>query len=387
MPVSSPIDELDNSSLFLLHGGYKRNYYLYILSILIVFIVLACLSFIRLDLSIRSRGIIRPANERTEIRSILSGIVDSVFYREGALVRKDEILLRLKDNSVRAKLQTNQFGIDQCKIFIHDLNLLTSEGKLNPFIVRRLISPLYQGQAIRYIHRLEEQEAALKKANKEIQMNTFLANEKVISPKEFFDIRIQQERVSASYKAFRQEQQTDWQQDLVRYESELFRYEEQKSQLRSDASYYEIRAPVTGYLQGINTRYKGSLLLANETICSISPEAELLAECYISTKDIGLVRKNQNVQFQVDAFNYNYFGVFTGKVIAIDNDYVILDNTPVFKVRCKFDNNQLQIKKGRFPKLKKGLSLQSRFVIGQRTAWQLLFDKIDNWLDPTAPDY
>ncbi|HTQ65405.1 MAG TPA: HlyD family efflux transporter periplasmic adaptor subunit [Puia sp.] len=387
MPVSSSVDELENSYFFLLHGGYRQNHFLYTFSIIIILVAVTALPFIRIDLSVRSRGMTRPANERTEIRSAISGIIDSVFYEEGSLVRKDEIVLKLRDSELKGKSKMNRFGLDQCRNFIKDLQLLTREKILNLSIVNRLVSPLYQGQAIHYIHQLAEQEALLRKANKEIEMNAYLAKEKIISPKEFFDIQVQQERVLASFKAFRQEQLSGWQQDLVRYESELSGQEEQENQLAFDAAHYEIRAPVTGYIQGMGVRYKGSLLQANEAICSISPEAEIVAECYISTRNIGFIRKNQRVQFQVDAFDYNYFGVLTGKVIAIDNDYVILDNTPVFKVRCKFDSSQLQIKRDMPYDLKKGLSFQARFIIGQRTAWQLLFDKIDNWLDPVAPDY
>jgi len=126
-------------------------------------------------------------------------------------------------------------------------------------------------------------------------------------------------------------------------------------------------------------------LQANETLCNISPEEALIGECYVQTKDIGLLKKGQVARYQLEAFDYNYFGVLTGKIISIDNDFTTIDNKPVFKVRCSFDNDQLYLKNRFTGQLKKGLGFQASFVVTRRSLWQLLFDKLDDWLNPNAP--
>ena len=40
------------------------------------------------------------------------------------------------------------------------------------------------------------------------------------------------------------------------------------------------------------------------------------------------------------------------------------------------------LKNGYSRPLKKGMTLQARFVITKRSLWQLVYDKIDNWLNP-----
>ena len=104
-----------------------------------------------------------------------------------------------------------------------------------------------------------------------------------------------------------------------------------------------------------------------------------------STRDIGLIKQNQTVKYQIDAFDYKYFGILTGKVIAIDNDFTVIDNKPIFKVRCTFDTTQLGLKNGFTGKMKKGLTFQARFYITERTLWRLLWDKIEDWLNPNSP--
>ncbi len=73
-----------------------------------------------------------------------------------------------------------------------------------------------------------------------------------------------------------------------------------------------------------------------------------------------------------------------GKVASIDNDFTVINNEPAFKVRCVFNQSQLHLKNGYTGHLKKGLTLQANFIIANRTLWQLLFDNINDWINPSA---
>lgn len=216
-------------------------------------------------------------------------------------------------------------------------------------------------------------------------MFTKLLKDNVIARKEHFDKEIEAERLKAAFEAFKNDQLTSWQNDLQKYKSEVSQLRAQQKKIETDKKNHYIYAPVSGVIQNINTRYKGNFIAAGESLCIISPETNLIGECYVSIRDIGLIQVGQDARFQVDAFDYNYFGILTGKIISIDNDFSIVENKPVFKVRCTFDSTQLHLKNGYKGELKKGLSFQARFVVAERTLLQLLFDKIDDWLNPTAP--
>lgn len=362
-------------------GGYP----IYLILLFGIISALSCLPFIYTDISVKASGITRPISERTEVKSVISGIIDSLLYKEGDRVAKEAVILRIKDLTSQGKRTLTQFEITQHEQLIHDLGLLTADKVFLPEIIEQLYSPLYKEQAGRFIHQKTDQEASLKKANKELEMNTSLAKEKVISPKEFFDIQINQEKIQSLYKAFTQEQLSTWQQDLSKYRLALSQYQQQMQQVNADAGYYKVKAPVSGIIQGMNARYPGGLLQANETLCTISPEEAIIGECYVPTKDIGFLKKGQPARYQLEAFNYNYFGVLTGKIISIDNDFSAIENKPVFKIRCSFDSNQLRLTNGFTGQLKKGLGFQVRFVVARRSLWQLLFDKLDDWLNPDAP--
>lgn len=378
-------ENLENTSLTYLPKIKHRSYLLYLFLLLAIACSLTSMPFIHTNISIKATGITRPLSERTEVKSMISGIIDSVIFKEGDLIQKNATILRMKDPNSKSKRIVNQFEIFQRESFIHDLTILTSAKEITQSLLDQLISPLYKQQAARFIHQKSDQESSLKKAIKEVEINSSLASDKVISAKEFFDIQINSEKIQSAYKAFIQEQLSVWQLDLAKYRLELSQYQQQNQQINTDAAYFEVKAPTAGIIQGINTRYSGGLLQANETLCSISPEESIIGECYIQTKDIGLLKKGQKARYQFEAFNYNYFGVLTGKIISIDNDFIPVNNKPAFKVRCSFDSIQLHLKNGFTGRLKKGLGFQASFIVARRSLWQLLFDKLDDWLNPNAP--
>ena len=71
-----------------------------------------------------------------------------------------------------------------------------------------------------------------------------------------------------------------------------------------------------------------------------------------------------------------------GKVSQLLNDVVLIDQKPMFRVRCVLDKNSLQLKNGYQGNIQKGLTFTARFQLNRRSLWQLLFDKVDNWLNP-----
>jgi HlyD family secretion protein len=121
---------------------------------------------------------------------------------------------------------------------------------------------------------------------------------------------------------------------------------------------------------------------AGETLLVISPDSNLLAECYVSPKDIGLLKVGMPVNFQVDAFNYNEWGLLPGEITDIANDFTLMNEQPVFKVKCQLLKKSLALRNGYAANLKKGMTLRGRFVVTQRTLFQLLYDTIDDWVNP-----
>jgi len=103
---------------------------------------------------------------------------------------------------------------------------------------------------------------------------------------------------------------------------------------------------------------------------------------YVTPRDIGLLQPGNPARILVDAFNYNDWGFITGRVTEISDDFVMIEDRPVFRVGVALDRTELQLRNGFRGKLKKGMTLQARFMVTERTLFQLLRDDINDWLNP-----
>jgi multidrug resistance efflux pump len=359
-----------------------RSFSVFGLIILLLISVFISLPFIRITISVKTSGLTRPTNERTELKPVLPGIIDSLLVKEGDTVQQGQLIATIKDNITAPRFILNEFELKQRLGFISDLEKLTTTSNHQTLVLQ---TPLYRQQLNKFLFQLNGQLAAIKKVQREQEINNLLIKDKVIAPKEHFDKEIEAEQLQASFNALKNEQITSWQNDLQRFKLEVSQFTAQRNQIETDKKNHFIYAPVSGVVQNVNTRYAGGFISAGETLCIISPQSNLIGECYVSTRDVGLLKINQPARFQIDAFDYNYFGILTGRIISIDNDFSIVENKPVFKVRCSFDWTQLLLKNGYKGELKKGLTFQARFVVAERTLWQLLFDTVDDWFNPTAP--
>jgi HlyD family secretion protein len=88
---------------------------------------------------------------------------------------------------------------------------------------------------------------------------------------------------------------------------------------------------------------------------------------------------------QVDAFNYLDWGSVHGRILDISDDFLLVDGRPAFRVRCAMAEGRLSLKNGVTGRLKKGMTLQGRFLVARRSLFQLLYDNVNDWLNPMQP--
>lgn len=158
--------------------------------------------------------------------------------------------------------------------------------------------------------------------------------------------------------------------------------ESQITRLEKDKTQYFILAPISGNIVQYAGVREGNFITAGQTLAQIASDNNLLVECYISPTDIGYIREGQDVNIQIDAFDYRQWGLLHGKVIEIVSDIINIENQPFFKVKCSINKNYMELKNGYKGSLKKGMTLTGRFTLTERSLANLLFDKVDNWMNP-----
>jgi len=353
-----------------------RSKAIYGLILVMILSVFVSLPLVQVDISSQSRGVIRSPYENTTIQSALYGEVTSYRMLENKMVQKGDTLIILNSDKLNEQIALANKKIQENDLFISDIACLLS-AKYN-----QLLTPKYRGEYYRYQAKLNEQRISVSYLRKELATQKSLADQKVISNFDYLQSKNNYDKANEQLKALEQDYQTNWVADQTTLNQQNNELISNIKQIEKEKQQYVILAPMSGSLVQVAGFQKGNFISPGQNLAYISTNNLLLAECYISPSDIGYIRQNQPVTFQFDAFNYHDWGMLQGKVSQLLNDVVVIDQEPMFRVRCTLDKNSLQLKNGYRGNIQKGLTFTARFKLNRRSLWQLLFDKVDNWLNP-----
>lgn len=332
-----------------------------------------------ITISVGSPAIIKPSSDVSILKSFMTGKVKESFVHENLYVKRNQTLYILDSEILNDQERTFTAKGDDIIRFTDDLNAL-----LNNEDSKQINTSFYQQSSFNYRQKVVESKTRLNKVQADYNRNKKLHSEKVIADAEFENFQFELNKAKNDLALIKENQRSQWQNDLRTYERELQDIEGQLAQLQKQRNNLIIKAPVSGTIQNVAGIYAGSTVIAGQDLAQISPDTSLIVEAYLSPNDIGLIRKKMEARFQIDAFNYNQWGVASGIVEEISNDVQLIDNRPMFKVRCSLNKKFLQLKNGYQGFLKKGMTLQARFMVTERTLWQLLYDKADDWLNPNT---
>ncbi|MGL5112905.1 MAG: HlyD family secretion protein, partial [Flavobacterium sp.] len=173
-----------------------------------------------------------------------------------------------------------------------------------------------------------------------------------------------------------------WENQKRELEERVKSIEGSVAKIKVEENNYVVVAPISGTIESFSGLQVGSFINASQPIATISATDRLIVESTISPNDIGLIKKNQAVKFQIDAFNYNQWGLLEGKVIDIDRNITIQEEQAFFKVRSIMNTTEMRLDSGYKTKVSKGMTLTTRYTIARRSLYDLLFDKMDDWLNP-----
>lgn len=372
-----PINLTQNLAAFYL-SKHKKSTAIYMLVLLAFILGIAALPLINIAITFQSRGQIRPVSESNTIVASVSGKIKELNITENETVHKGATLLVLNTDKIEAQIALQQTKLTATQAFIADLTGLTLR-KSNC----QVTSLVYKKELQQY--RKQIQGLTIKRNYHQQELKRFkqLFEKGVVAAIEHQQKIYDAKSSAAEIINLKNNQLSKWQNQLLQYTQDTINLSSQIAQLNEDKKQYVIKTPIAGTIKNYSGIKAGNFVVPNQTIAEISPNGNLIVECLVSPKDIGFLKEKMTVNFQVDAYNYNQWGLAKGVVTEIFNDISMVNNEPVFRVRCKLITPHLQLKNGFVGQLKKGMTLTGRFKVTERTLWQLLYDKMDDWLNPT----
>jgi membrane fusion protein len=158
---------------------------------------------------------------------------------------------------------------------------------------------------------------------------------------------------------------------------------EQRAQMLADRA-YEISAPVSGRVTALQAEV-GSTVDGTTPLMVIVPDGSPLhADVYAPSSAIGFVKPGQEVRLLYDAFPYQRFGSFGGRVHRVSR--TVLDpkeiaaplkiDEPVYRIEVTVPRQQVEAF-GKAQLLQPGMTLSANLILDRRSFLQWLLEPLN----------
>ena len=354
---------------------------LYLTTLALTVAAAAALPMVQVPITVQASGILRPTIERQEARAAESGIVHAVFARDGERVRAGDTLLVLDVGSVAVRLATSDSIAQARASELADLATLLDAG--DSVVASRDLRTTHRRQQSRE-HAVTLTELIAREAAEQRETDRLhaLLARGFIAPEQVERQDGTQRAAAAAVREHLERTRSQWSEAHARMADELRRLSAERAELADALGRHVVIAPVAGTVELAASLSAGSVLQRGERVATVSPNTELIGEVLLTARDIALVRRGTPARLMIDALNYREWGAMDAMVIEVADDALLTGDQPVFRVRCHLARNELRLRGGQRAPLGKGMTFRARFVVAERSLLQLLFDGVDDWLNP-----
>jgi membrane fusion protein len=160
-------------------------------------------------------------------------------------------------------------------------------------------------------------------------------------------------------------------------------FAQQRAQTLADRAYV-ISAPVSGRVTALQAEVGRTVAAATPVMVIVPDGSSLHAEVYAPSRAIGFVRPGQDVRLLYDAFPYQRFGSFAGRVRRISR--TVLDpreiaaplkiDEPVYRIEVAVPHQQVEAF-GRAQPLQPGMTLSANLILDRRSFLQWLLEPLN----------
>ena len=321
----------------------------------------------KIDEVVTVQGQLQSIGGSVELKSPVGGKVAEVFFKDGAKVRKGQLLLRFDTRQAADEQRTLKqlIGLEEQGL---QSRLSTIESQQETLAARRRV--------------LEQKLATKTTITREldglVRQGGFQRMQLLEQQDQVFELKSQLTEVSE-------------QQGQLRLQADQLQLEASKniSQMRNrlhqaelQLQYQNVVAPASGVIFDPKVRRDG-VVAAGETMLKLVPQGGLFAEVFVPNKDIGFVKTGQQAKVRVDAFPYTRYGELQAKVTQIGAD--ALEPDPVqnfyrFPVKLELDRSYLESQGTRIP-LRSGMAITTNLKLREKRVISLISDLLVDQTD------
>ena len=234
----------------------------------------------------RGQGNVIPSSREQVVQSLDPGIITEMLVKEGDIVEKDQVLLKLDDTRSSAVLRESEAKVQNLEAMISRLraeaygtSLSFPPGISDELKRREQAAFMARRRSVtEAIHNLSISKATL---DKEIGITAPMVAQGVVSEVELLRMRRESSDLALQIAERKNRYMADANNELVQAESELAQAKENMVMRADPVERSQIRAPMRGIVKNIQINTVGGVVNVGQDILQIVPlDDKLLVEAY-----------------------------------------------------------------------------------------------------------
>ena len=364
----------------------RRSQQIYLAVILLFISLVILLPVIHVDIGIRATGVIESESGRTTLYSPASGQVTRFSMQENSRVEAGDTLLMIDSDWLTEDIETHHTFIRQLTKLESDLTGLVTADSLAPELLGSVRTRRYRRSLIELLKQLEmiDQEIDMRRSLYDRNKNLFMREYASLEEKQYNKFRYHEKLTERDW--ILNEKIHRWTVEKQEIREQLRQRRIELRQMENDLQRYTLKAPVSGTIHSITRIQTGTYLPGDRPVAELSPMADLTARIYLTPGDIGLLFPGMPIRLRIDAFDHREWGYLEGVVTDIPDDITRIDGEPYYLIETKLNRDWMELSGGYRNDLIKGMTVQARLIINRRSLLQLLFDRLDDWMNPLWSD-
>ncbi|MFT5693679.1 MAG: membrane fusion protein [Oceanicoccus sp.] len=379
----------------------------YAISLVIILMLILCGLFLWSQNYTRKesvQGYLVPSKDISKVYSNKAGILEQILVESGQEVKKGDPIARIRlegqtfsgvgsQENIRNSLLREQKNIRERlekipKKLTYDITTLTSlsNGYNSELLMLEIEAKLYYER----LQLSKKQYSSIVKLARHGHVSTSKVGERRTDV-----LQIQQEILTQKHQV--QSVTNSLNDTQLKINNLPHRYDTERSTLISqqeqliqqlanmeNRSGYTVFSPVDGIVSGVYVNEGRVVSTTAFLIASILPEgSELVGRLLIPSRSSGLIEADQVVRLQYDAFPYQRFGVFTGKIVDVSTSILTPVDFPspiqiqesFYLATADLDSQRVNVGDRRIP-LKSGMQFVADITLENRSLLQWVFDPI-----------
>lgn len=339
-----------------------------------------------LDQVARAPGRVVPFARVQVVQSEQDGAIARIAVREGARVKKGDLLIALDTVQLEAAVRETRLkvaGLEsrmariEAELYQRPLMFPASLKDFPEFTANQ--RQLFNQRRASLEGDLATLRSLAKLQQQELDLNLPLLETGDVARSEIISMRQRVVETEGRIANRRADYLRELQAEFTSTEEQLAAAHEQLARAEDSLGAATLTAPTDGIVKNVRITTIGGVVRAGEEVLQIVPAGQkLIVESRVSPRDIAFVKVGQKARVSFDAFDNAIYGSASGKVVFVSPD-TIVETAPdgssqaYYRVNLEVDTATMDQDAGSVPvDLQPGMTTTAEILTGKSTVWQYL---------------